>query len=85
MDYFPYQLDYFLRPISAAIISLSVFIGLIGLALGILILVFLGRDASRRNMNIAGWIILAIFTGFWGSTLYLLVRGPIVVEKASND
>ncbi len=81
MDYFPADLGYLLGPLSAAAVFVSIFFGLIAFALGILLLVFLGKDAVRRNMNVAGWVILAIFTGFWGTTLYLLVRGPI--EKAS--
>ncbi len=81
MDYYPGDLGYLLGPLSAMLVFVSIFFGLIGLALYILLLVFVARDATRRNMNIAGWIILALFTGFWGTIIYLLNRGPIIVPK----
>lgn len=78
------DLDYFPGILSVGLIAVWVLLGLIGLGLFVLLLVSLGRDAGRRNSNVAGWVILTVFTGFYGLALYLLNRGPIVTPTSES-
>lgn len=81
--YYP-DISYLFETFSVGLVILLVLLGLIGFGFFILLLVFLSRDAGRRNMNVAGWVILAFFTGFYGVVVYLLNRGPILAPMGES-
>ena len=51
-------------------------IPLLWFVVGLLILVFVYRDAESRGMNGALWAIIVFFLSLLGLLLYLIVRSP---------
>jgi heme/copper-type cytochrome/quinol oxidase subunit 2 len=54
--------------------SLFCLVPIIWLVIGILIAIWVYRDAESRGMNGALWLIIVILTGIIGLIIYLLVR-----------
>jgi len=59
-----------------------VLVGLvIGVALKVLIIVFIVTDARKRGMDPTLWVLLEIFVGIIGLIVYLCVREPLLSER----
>lgn len=52
--------------------------------LGILVCIWVYRDAERRGMNGAIWLIIVLLTNLVGLIIYLVVRTPEVVRSAQT-
>lgn len=48
------------------------------------LLIWVYRDAKKRNMDEVIWLLIAVFTGIIGLIIYLIVRDPIVPEKTEQ-
>lgn len=44
--------------------------------IGILLAVWVYKDAQSRDMNAVGWLIIVLLCGCCGCIIYLLVRQP---------
>ena len=56
-------------------------IPLIALIIGIVLAVWVYKDAQKRGSSGALWLIIVIFTGIIGLIIWLVVRPPIGGEK----
>jgi len=67
-----------------------VFWVIIGLAIAgaitlqIYIIVWVYRDAKKRNMDETIWLLIVIILGLVGLIIYLIVREPLVAEKSQQ-
>ena len=48
---------------------------LIALAINIALMVYVYKDAEKRDMGGALWLIIVFLTGLLGCLIYLIVRG----------
>ncbi|MBA7538532.1 hypothetical protein ES705_30808 [subsurface metagenome] len=51
-----------------------VIFGVIFFIIGILIAVWVYKDAKKRDMNAAVWLLIVLLTGCCGCIIYLIVR-----------
>lgn len=60
--------------------------GLIGIIIGavivilfisVVLMVWVYRDAQKRNMNAVVWLLIVFFVGCFGWVIYLMVREPM--------
>ncbi len=62
-------------------IGFAVFVGLAMLAIWIAILIWVYRDAEKRGMNGAIWVLVAIFLHLIGLLIYFIVRSDHPVKS----
>ena len=48
------------------------------------LLIWVYRDAKKRNMDETIWLLIVIFTGIIGLIIYLIVRDPLKAEKTEQ-
>ncbi len=65
-------------------VGFAVFFGLALLAVWIAILIWVYRDAEKRGMNGAIWVLVALFLHLLGLLIYFIVRADHPVKSAST-
>ena len=63
---------------------LIVFIIIGAVALQIYMLIWVYKDAKKRNMDAAIWLLIVIVLGIIGLIIYLIIREPLVTEKSEQ-
>jgi hypothetical protein len=61
---------------------LIVFIIIGAIALQIYILIWVYKDAKKRNMDGAVWLLIVFITGIIGLIIYLIIRNPMPSETS---
>ncbi|MFX0126299.1 MAG: zinc-ribbon domain-containing protein [Candidatus Hodarchaeota archaeon] len=61
-----------------------IIVGVILFVLFIKLLIWLYRDANRRNMDGTLWVLIVVVSGLIGLIIYFIIRDPIVPEKAEQ-
>ena len=60
--------------IAAGIVMLIVILGVVFFIIGIALAVWVYKDAKKRDMNAAVWLLIVLLTGCIGCIIYLIVR-----------
>lgn len=60
--------------IAAGIVMLIVILGIVFFIIGIALAVWVYKDAKKRDMNAAVWLLIVLLTGCIGCIIYLIVR-----------
>ena len=60
--------------ITAGIMMLIVILGVVFFIIGIALAVWVYKDAKKRDMNAAVWLLIVLLTGCIGCIIYLIVR-----------
>jgi len=60
--------------IAAGVLMLIVIISVVFLIIGIALAVWVYKDAKKRDMNAAVWLLVVLLTGCIGCIIYLIVR-----------
>lgn len=60
--------------ITAGIMMLIVILGVVFFIIGIALAVWVYKDAKKRDMNAAVWLLIVLLTGCCGCVIYLIVR-----------
>lgn len=58
-----------------AYLAVVIIVGLIALAINIALMVYVYKDAEKRDMGGALWLIIVFLTNLLGCLIYLIVRG----------
>lgn len=60
--------------IAAGVVMLIVILGVVFFIIGIALAVWVYKDAKKRDMNAAVWLLIVLLTGCIGCIIYLIVR-----------
>jgi hypothetical protein len=60
----------------AGIMAVYIGIAIAFIIINIVLLIWVYRDAQKRNMNAAVWLLIVFVTGCIGCCIYLIVREP---------
>ncbi len=60
--------------IAAGVLMLIVILSVVFLIIGIALAVWVYKDAKKRDMNAAVWLLVVLLTGCIGCIIYLIVR-----------
>ena len=60
--------------IAAGVLMLILVFSIVFLILGIALAVWVYKDAKKRDMNAAVWLLVVLLTGCIGCIIYLIVR-----------
>ena len=61
-----------------------IIVGVILFVLYIKLLIWVYRDAQKRNMDEVIWLLIVFFTGLIGLIIYLIVRDPLMAKKTEQ-
>ena len=59
-----------------------IFIVIFALIIQIAISIWIYKDAKKRNMEAAIWVLIVLLFSIVGVIIYLIVRGPIVLKES---
>jgi len=60
--------------LAAGVVMLIVILSVVFLIIGIALAVWVYKDAKKRDMNAAVWLLIVLLTGCCGCIIYLIVR-----------
>ena len=60
--------------LAAGVLMLIVILSVVFLIIGIALAVWVYKDAKKRDMNAAVWLLIVLLTGCCGCIIYLIVR-----------
>lgn len=60
--------------LAAGVLMLIVILSVVFLIIGIALAVWVYKDAKKRDMNAAVWLLIVLLTGCCGCVIYLIVR-----------
>lgn len=60
--------------IAAGVLMFIVILSVVFLIIGIALAVWVYKDAKKRDMNAAVWLLVVLLTGCIGCIIYLIVR-----------
>jgi len=58
----------------AGIMAMMMIMMVVGCIIGIILAVWVYKDAQKRDMNAAVWLLIVLLTGCCGCIIYLIVR-----------
>lgn len=61
-----------------------IIVGVILFVLYIKLLIWVYQDAQKRNMDEVIWLLIVVFTGLIGLIIYLIIRDPLIGQKAEQ-
>jgi TctA family transporter len=67
----------------AALFGMMILIPLVWFIIGILLCIWVYKDAERRGMNAVLWLIVVLISGIIGFIIYLVVRKEGVAPPPS--
>ncbi len=83
-DYWDYYGDDYIAPGLLGLTGAMCFIPLVFLIIGIVLAIWVYKDAQKRGSSGALWLIIVLLTGIIGLIIWLVVRPPIGGEKKAT-
>jgi len=60
--------------IAASVLVIILVVSILFLVIGIALAIWVYKDAKKRDMNAAVWLLIVLLTGCCGCIIYLIVR-----------
>lgn len=60
--------------LAAGVLMIILVISVVTLIIGIALAIWVYKDAKKRDMNAAVWLLIVLLTGCCGCIIYLIVR-----------
>ena len=61
-----------------------IIVGVVLFVLYIKLLIWVYRDAKKRNMDEVIWLLIVLVTGLIGLIIYFIIRDPLMAEKTEQ-